>query len=68
MRQTVTPFLAYTYRLRAYSIAETAVVRPWKYFKYAAMGYGLNNLGDIVGGGDEEAERALMQEKQKVKI
>ena len=29
------------------------------------MGYGLIKLADIVGGGDEKAERALMQEKQK---
>ena len=63
-RQTMVPFLAYTYRIVPI-LSETAVVRPWKYFKYAALGYGLNRLGDIVGGGDEKAERALMQEKQK---
>ena len=60
----MTPFLAYTYRIVPI-LSETAVVRPWKYFKYAALGYGLNKLGDIVGGGDEKTERALMQEKQK---
>ena len=64
MRQTMTPFLAYTYRIVPI-LSETAVIRPWKYFKYAALGYGLNKLGDIVGGGDEKAERALMQEKEK---
>ena len=64
MRLTMTPFLAYTYRIIPI-LAETAVVRPWKYFKYAAMGYGLNALGELVGGGDEKAERALMQEKDK---
>ena len=63
-RQTMVPFLAYTYRIVPI-LSETAIVRPWKYFKYAALGYGLNKLGDIVGGGDEKAERALMQEKQK---
>ena len=67
MRQTMVPFLAYTYRIVPI-LSETAVVRPWKYFKYAALGYGLNKLGDIVGGGDEKAERALMQEKQKGKF
>ena len=67
MRQTATPFLAYTYRIVPL-LAETAVVRPWKYLKYAAMGYGLNSMGEIVGGGDEKAERALMQEKQKGKF
>ena len=64
MRQTMTPFLAYTYRIVPI-LAETAVVRPWKYFKYAALGYGLNSMGNMLGGGDEKAERALMQEKEK---
>tara|TARA_R100001129_G_C5255119_1_gene229477 strand:- start:38 stop:949 length:912 start_codon:yes stop_codon:yes gene_type:complete len=49
-------------------LAETAVVRPWKFLKYSAILYGLNALGDIVGGGDEKAERALMQEKEKGKF
>ena len=64
MRLTMTPFLAYTYRIVPI-LAETAIVRPWKYFKYAALGYGLNAMGNMVGGGDEKAERALMQEKEK---
>jgi hypothetical protein len=64
MRQSTTPFLAYTYRIVPI-LAETAVVRPWKFFKYAALGYGLNSLGELTGGGDEKAERALMLEKQQ---
>jgi hypothetical protein len=36
MRNTVTPFLAYTYRIIPI-LAETAIVRPWKYAKYAAL-------------------------------
>ena len=64
MRLTMTPFLAYTYRIVPL-LSETAVVRPWKFAKYAALGYGLNSLGDLVGGGNEKAERALMQEKDK---
>jgi len=67
MRLTATPFLAYTYRIVPI-LAETAIVRPWKYLKYAALGYGLNAMGEIVGGGDEKAERALMLEKQKGKF
>jgi len=64
MRQYPTPFLAYTYRV-APLLAETAVVRPWKFAKWAALGYGLNGLGQYVAGGDQEAERALMpKEKQ----
>ena len=64
MRNTVTPFLAYTYRIVPL-LAETAIVRPWKYAKYAALGYGLNQMGDLVGGGDEEAERAVMPERKQ---
>ena len=64
MRNTITPFLAYTYRIIPI-LAETAIVRPWKYAKYAALGYGLNQMGDLVGGGDEEAERALMPERKQ---
>jgi len=63
MRNTITPFLAYTYRIIPI-LAETAIVRPWKYAKYAALGYGLNKMGDIVGGGDEDAERAVMPERK----
>jgi hypothetical protein len=63
MRNTVTPFLAYTYRIVPI-LAETAIVRPWKYAKYAALGYGLNAMGNVVGGGDEEAERAVMPERK----
>ena len=64
MRNLPTPFLAYTYRV-APLLAETAVVRPWKFAKWAALGYGLNGLGQYVAGGDQEAERAVMpKEKQ----
>jgi len=64
MRQFPTPFLAYTYRVIPI-LAETAFVRPWKYAKYAVIGYMLNNGGDLLGGGDTDAERAAMvKEKQ----
>ena len=63
MRNTITPFLAYTYRIIPI-LAETAIARPWKYAKYAGLGYGLNKMGDVVGGGDEEAERAVMPERK----
>jgi len=64
MRNTITPFLAYTYRIVPI-LAETAILRPWKHAKYAALGYGLNQFGDLVGGGDEEAERAVMPERKQ---
>ena len=64
MRNNITPFLAYTYRIIPL-LAETAVVRPWKYAKWGALGYGLNKMGDLVSGGDEEAERGLMPERKQ---
>ena len=64
LRALPTPFLAYTYRVVPI-LAETAVVRPWKYAKYAALGYMLNNLGELLGEGAPEAERAaFIKEKQ----
>lgn len=67
LREYPTPFLAYTYRVVPL-LAETAVVRPWKYAKWAALGYGLNKLGGYYSGGDEVKERALMSEQQSGKI
>ena len=58
MRNSVTPFLAYTYRIVPL-LGETAVLRPWKYAKYMGLGYGLNKAGGYFAGGDEEAERAV---------
>jgi hypothetical protein len=46
-------------------LAETAVVRPWKFAKWAALGYGLNGLGQYVAGGDQEAERAVMSKEKQ---
>ena len=60
MRNNVTPFLAYTYRIVPL-LGETAVLRPWKYAKYMGLGYGLNASGSYFAGGDEEAERAYSQ-------
>jgi len=67
LRSLPTPFLAYTYRVIPI-LAETAVVRPWKFAKYAVLGYTLNNLGEILGEGDPDAERAAMAEQLKGKI
>jgi hypothetical protein len=67
LRALPTPFLAYTYRVIPI-LAETAVVRPWKFAKYAVLGYMLNNLGELLGEGAPEAERAAMTEEQKGKI
>ena len=59
LRRTVTPFLAFSYRAVPI-LAETAVVRPWKYAKYGTIGYLLNKAGEKYGGNDAERERALI--------
>jgi hypothetical protein len=59
LRRSATPFLAFSYRAVPV-LAETAVVRPWKYAKYGAMGYLLNKAGEKFGGGDADRERALI--------
>ena len=59
LRHSVTPFLAFSYRIVPI-LAETAVVRPWKFAKYAALGYGLSTLGAEMGGGDAEKERQML--------
>lgn len=64
MRATATPFLAYTYRAVPL-LTEAAALRPWKFAKWAAIGWGLNELGEHKGGGDTAKERALMPENQK---
>ena len=60
LRHTVTPFLAFTYRVVPI-LAETAVLRPWKFAKYGALGYTLNKAGEMFGDGDPEKERAIME-------
>ena len=67
LRNLPTPFLAYTYRVIPI-LAETAVVRPWKFAKYAVLGYMLNNLGALLGEGDEKAERAAATENRKGRV
>lgn len=64
LRQTATPFLAYTYRAVPL-LTEAATMRPWKFAKWAAIGAGLNAVGEKYGGGDTAKERSLMSEQQK---
>ena len=59
LRHSVTPFLAFSYRIIPI-LAETAIVRPWKYAKYAALGYALNKIGATMGGGEADKERQLL--------
>ena len=62
MRETTTPFLAYSYRIMPI-IAESAIMKPWKLAKYAALGYGLNAIGTDVTNSDESAIRAVLPER-----
>jgi hypothetical protein len=65
MRNTTHPFIAYSYRAIPL-LAESAVLRPWKYAKWAALGYGLNEYGEQESPGrDIEKERRMMSEYQK---
>ena len=64
LKNTATPFISYTYRVIPL-LAETAAKRPWKFAKWAALGYTANELGRRYGVGDEEAERRLMDERYK---
>lgn len=63
-RQTVLPFIAYTYRavpVLAKSLAE----RPWKIAKYMVVAEAINALGYALAPGDEDEERRALREDQQ---
>ena len=62
LRRTATPFLSYTYRIVPL-LAETATLRPHKFAKWAGIGYGLNEVGKQVAGGDPDLERVTMRDE-----
>jgi len=64
MRNTTHPFISYSYRAIPL-LAESAALRPWKYAKWAAVGYGLNEYGESKSDADVERERRMMPERQK---
>ena len=59
LRHTLTPFISFTYRMVPI-LAETAIMRPTKYAKYAALGYALTNMESYIGGEEAKVERALL--------
>ena len=67
LKNTATPFLSYTYRVVPL-LAETAAKRPWKFAKWAALGYTANELGNKYGVGDSEAEKRLLDPRYKQKM
>jgi len=64
MRNTTHPFIAYSYRAVPL-LAESAVMRPWKYAKWAALGHAVNEYGEAEGAGDTELERKMLPEYQR---
>lgn len=67
MRETVTPFLAYSYRVIPL-LTEAAIMRPWKFAKWAAFGYGLSYMGEDVSETDTAKERRMMANWQQKDI
>ena len=67
LKRTVVPFISYTYRVIPL-LAEAAILRPHKMAKWAAIGYGLNEVGKHFGGGNEELERVTMREELSKKL
>ena len=67
MRRTVTPFISYTYRVIPL-LAEAAILRPHKFAKWAVVGFGLNEIGKQLGGGNEELERVTMRDELSKKL
>jgi len=59
LRETFNPFISYTYRVIPL-LAEAATLRPMKFAKWAAIGYGLNFVGRELSESNEEAERGMM--------
>jgi len=64
MRETATPFIAYTYRIVPL-LAETATLRPWKFAKWAVAGNIVWSAFENMAGGDTERERKLMPSHQR---
>jgi hypothetical protein len=60
-RQTVLPFISYTYRAVP-AIAQAIAHRPWKLAKYITIGYLANLMAFEIEPGDEDEERRTMRE------
>lgn len=63
-RNTALPFVSYTYRVVPL-LTEVALEKPWKFAKWAALGFALNAASEKRGGGDTAKERALMSQRDK---
>lgn len=63
MRSTAFPFISFTYRAVP-MLLETAGKHPEKLLKLMALAGGLNALGVMIGGGDDDKERKLLPEEK----
>lgn len=66
-RGTVFPFAAFTYRAVPMML-DIIAHKPWKLMKLAAIAGGLNWLGYLLSGGDEDDERRLLPEEKAGRI
>jgi hypothetical protein len=65
LRNTMVPFIAYTYRAVPV-LAEAIAERPWKLAKYMAFFYAANTLAyALMDDDDEERERAAMRPNEQ---
>ena len=67
MRNSAFPFISFTYRAVPMLI-EVIRERPWKLAKLALIMGGINAMGYMLGGGDEDKERKLLPEEKAGKV
>jgi hypothetical protein len=63
MRQTVLPFVAFSYRAIP-MLLDIIAHKPWKIMKLGMMAGAVNALGYMLSGGDEDDERRLLPEEK----
>jgi len=70
LKRTILPFVSYTYRVMPL-LAEGVIMRPHKLAKWAALGYGMNAIGQGIAGedkADDEIQRLTMRESQSKRM
>ncbi|HXC39275.1 MAG TPA: hypothetical protein VN667_10040, partial [Burkholderiales bacterium] len=67
MKQTAFPFISFNYRAVPMML-DTFAHKPWKLAKLALLLGGLNALGYMLSGGDEDRERKLLPEEKQGKV
>jgi len=65
LKKTALPFISYTYRVIPL-LAEAAIMRPHKFAKWAAIGYGVDAASTYIAGGEDvkKLERLTLREEQ----